>query len=120
MVRERTNTPLQALVTLNDPTYIEAARELAERAIESSKDIDARLDFMADRLLARPLKPQELAIIRGSLLEFQDHYAGDSDDTKKLVAVGESKADGKVPAPQLAAWTMIANELMNLDEVLNK
>ena len=75
---------------------------------------------MAERLLARPLRPEELAIVRGSLEKFEQHYAAQADDAKKLVAVGESKADSKVPAPQLAAWTMVANELMNLDEVLNK
>ena len=120
MVRERTNTPLQALVTLNDPTYVEAARELAQRAIEASADVDARLNFIAERLLARPLKQEEFAIVRGSLQKFEEHYAAEADDAKKLVAVGESKADSKVPTPQLAAWTMVANELMNLDEVLNK
>jgi hypothetical protein len=120
MVRERTNTPLQALVTLNDPTYVEAARQLAQRAIESSDKVDRRLDFIADRLLGRPLRTEELAIIHGSLEKFEQHYAAQADDAKKLAAVGESKADLKVPAPQLAAWTMVANELMNLDEVLNK
>jgi hypothetical protein len=120
MVRERTNTPLQALVTLNDPTYVEAARQLAQRAIESSGEVDRRLDFIADRLLGRPLRADELAIIRGSLEKFEQHYAAQADDAKKLTAVGESKPDSKVSVPQLAAWTMVANELMNLDEVLNK
>lgn len=120
MVRERTNTPLQALVTLNDPQYIEAARHLAASAIESTSDIDQRIDFLAERLLARPLRPEELAIVRGSLQKFEQHYTAQADDAAKLVAVGESKKDSKAPVPQLAAWTMVANELMNLDEVLNK
>jgi hypothetical protein len=120
MVRERTNTPLQALVTLNDPQFVEAARHLAQRAIESNESEDRRLDFLAERLLARPLRPEELAIVRGSLAKFEQHYTANADDAAKLVAVGESKSDAKVPAPQLAAWTMMANELMNLDEVLNK
>ena len=55
--RERTNTPLQALVTLNDPQFVEAARNLAERAIkDGGDDADARLDFIATRVLARPLR----------------------------------------------------------------
>ena len=120
MVRERTNTPLQALVTLNDPQYVEAARHLAQRAIETNADVDRRLDFMAHQLLARSLRPEELVIVRGSLQKFEQHYTSQADDAKNLVTVGESKADGKVPAPQLAAWTMVANELMNMDEVLNK
>jgi hypothetical protein len=120
MVRERTNTPLQALVTLNDPQFVEAARNLAQRAIDSSGDTDRRLNFLAARLLARQFRPEELAIVRGSLKTFERHYVAQVEDAKKLVAVGESKSEAKVPAPQLAAWTMVANELMNLDEVLNK
>ncbi len=119
-VRERTNTPLQALVTMDDPQFVEAARHLAEQAIMSDGGETQRLDFIADRLLARPLLPGELAIVRGSLHKFKQHYAAAKDDAAKLVAVGESKRDAKIPAPQLAAWTMVTNELMNLDEVLNK
>jgi hypothetical protein len=120
MCRERTNTPLQALVTLNDPQFIEAARNLAQHAIDSSADEDHRLNFLAERLLARPLRPEEIAIVRGSLQKFEKHYRAQADDAKKLIAVGESKAEPKLAMPQLAAWTMVANELMNLDEVLNK
>jgi len=120
MIRERTNTPLQALVTLNDPQFVEAARHLAARAIEAKEDVDGRITFIADRLLARPLRPEELAIVRGTYERFEQHYAVDGADATKLVTVGESKPDAKVPVPQLAAWTMVANELMNLDEVLNK
>jgi uncharacterized protein DUF1553 len=120
MCRERTNTPLQALVTLNDPQYVEAARNLAQRAIELSGEVDRRIDFLAEHLLARPLRAEELVIVRGTLEKFEKHYAAQADDAKKLVAVGESKATEKIPMTQLAAWTMVANELMNLDEVLNK
>jgi hypothetical protein len=120
MFRERTNTPLQALVTMNDPQFVEAARNLAQRAIKSNGDTDRRLDFLAETLLARPFRPEELTIVRGSLKKFERHYSAKSEDAKKLVTVGESKPNAKVPVPQLAAWTMVANELMNLDEVLNK
>ena len=120
MVRERTNTPLQALVTLNDPQFIEAARHLAALAIKSGDDADHRIEFLAEHLLARPLQPKEREIVRASLLQFEKHYNASTEDAKKLIAVGESKSDSNLPAPQLAAWTMVANELMNLDEVLNK
>lgn len=120
MIRERTNTPLQALVTLNDPQFVEAARRLAERAIESKGDVDGRIEFIAERLLARPLRAEELAIVRGTVDRFDQHFAVDGNEAAKLITVGESKPDGKVPAAQLATWTMVANELMNLDEVLNK
>ena len=72
------------------------------------------------RCAARSLTPAELTIVRGTLEKFEQHYTQSADDAGKLVADGESKNDDKVPVPQLAAWTMVTNELMNLDEVLNK
>jgi hypothetical protein len=120
MIRERTNTPLQALVTLNDPQFVEAARRLAERAIAAQPTDEERFGFVAELLLARKLRPEEIEIVRGSLQTLKDHYAAAADDASKLIDVGESSADAKIPPAELAAWTMLANELMNLDEVLNK
>jgi hypothetical protein len=120
VVRERTNTPLQALVTLNDPQFVEAARKLAKAAIKSASDDALRIDFIAKRLLARPLTPGESEIVRASLVKFQTFYAAHVDDATQLTNVGESKPDASIPPADLAAWTMIANQLMNLDEVLNK
>jgi hypothetical protein len=119
--RDRTNTPLQALVTLNDPQFVEAARHLAQRAlqIDSASD-DARIDFVAQQLLARSFQPAELEIVKGSLAELAAYYKQHAEDATKLITVGESKPDPKLNAGQLAAWTMLVNELMNLDEVLNK
>jgi hypothetical protein len=119
--RERTNTPLQALVTLNDVQFVEAARFLAQRAItEGGAKDDDRLDFVARQLLARPLRDAELAIVRQSLAGLSAHYQSHLDEAKQLIAVGESTADPAVDPAALAAWTMLVNELMNLDEVLNK
>ncbi len=119
-MRERTNTPLQALVTMNDPQYIEAARKLAEGAIRAKSDAGARIDFMAGRLLSRPLRAEEVAIVDTSRKKFEENYAAKSDEAAKLIAVGESKSEASIPPAELAAWTMVANQLMNLDEVLNK
>jgi mono/diheme cytochrome c family protein len=119
--RERTDTPLQALVTLNDPQFIEAARHLAQMTLKEGGDKTlTRLDFMAQRLLARPLRPEEAQIVEGILNDLLDHYKAHPDEAKKLIAVGESKAAETMDEPTLAAWTMTANQLMNLDEVLNK
>jgi hypothetical protein len=119
--RERTNTPLQALVTLNDTQFVEAARILAQRALSGGgTTTDARLNFIAERLLDRPLKSEELAVVRSSLDDLSKHYHGDVADAKKLIAVGESPADAKLEPATLASWTMLCNELMNLDEVLEK
>ncbi|MGH7128274.1 MAG: DUF1553 domain-containing protein, partial [Planctomycetaceae bacterium] len=119
--RDRTNTPLQALVTLNDTQFVEAARFLAERTLKEGGETDeARLDFLARRLLIRPFREKELPIVKQSLAELRSYYGSHPDDAKKLIAVGESKADPNVDPVALASWTMLINELMNLDEVLNK
>jgi hypothetical protein len=125
--RERTDTPLQALVTLNDPQFVEAARHLAERALkegdgkqDSPAPAVAGLDFVARRLLARPLRPEEMRIATAGLHDLLAYYQGNLEDARRLIAVGESKADPALELATLAAWTMTVNELMNLDEVLNK
>jgi hypothetical protein len=119
--RERTNTPLQALVTLNDVQFVEAARKLAERTLaESSADRKDTLQHLAMRLLARPFDAAELAIVEKSLDELTAGYKAKPDEAKKLLAFGESKPDSKRDPIELAAWTMLGNQLLNLDEVLTK
>jgi hypothetical protein len=114
--RERTNTPLQALVTMNDPQYVEAARSLAQHAM-TSKDA---MSFIAERVLCRPLQAKEKDILLASHTDLLKHYQANPNDAKALLGVGESKADPKLDPAQLAAWTMVCNQVMNLDEVLNK
>jgi len=119
--RERTNTPLQALVTMNDPQFVEAARHLAQRAIlEGGPSFDQRLDFLTMRLVSRPFEKREREICQASITDFLAHYKEKQGEAQKLIQTGESKPDPKVNATELAAWTMLANQLMNLDEVLNK
>jgi hypothetical protein len=119
--RERTNTPLQALVTLNDPQFVEAARHLAQVCLKrAGKQPDCGLDVLARRLLARPLQAEETRVVQASLDRLLAYYKAHPDDAKKLVAVGESKADPTLDPATLAGWTMLANQLFNLDEVLNK
>jgi hypothetical protein len=119
--RERGDTPLQALVTLDDPQFVEAARHLAQETLENCRGNSSdRIEFMSERLLARPLRPAELRTTRSVLNFMLDHYKHDPKDAAKLIAVGDSKADAKLDKPTLAAYAMVANELMNLDEVLNK
>jgi hypothetical protein len=119
--RERTDTPLQALVTLNDPQFVEAARHLAQTALKTGgRQPDCGLDVMAKRLLARSFRPEEARLVKESLNDLLGYYQAHRDKAKKLIAVGESQADPSLDLATLAAWTMVANELMNLDEVLNK
>ncbi len=119
--RERTNTPLQALATLNDPQLIEAARRLAERVLsQGGATEEGRFEFLAKRVLSRPFKAEEEKIIRESLAELAAFYKGHSAEAKELITVGESRPDPRLDAATLAAWTMVTNEIMNLDEVLCK
>lgn len=119
--RERTNTPLQALVTLNDTQFVEAARQLAQRALkDGGATLDSRLDFIAKRLLARSLQPDEQRAVQTSLQALIEYYTAHPDQAQQLLTVGESKADSTLAPPLLAGWTMLTNELLNLDEVLNK
>lgn len=119
--RERTNTPLQALATLNDVTFIEAARHLAQTTLKNGGQTpESRLDFLAKKVLSRPFRPQELPIVRQSLADLLAYYQSHGDDARQVIAVGESKAEGTMDVPTLAAWTMLTNELFNLDEALTK
>ena len=121
--RERTNTPLQALATMNDTQFVEAARRLAEVIVKEACDCDcpeSRVGLAARKILSRPFRADEAKLVRESLNALLGYYKAHPDDAAKLIAVGESKADPDVDVPTLAAWTMLANELMNLDEALNK
>ena len=115
--RDRTNTPLQALVTLNDETYVEAARVLADTALATTKETDARLDNLSKRLLARSLSKEERVIARRTLETALARFRADLKSADALVAVGESKAKATDRA-ELAAWTIVASQLLNLDEAL--
>lgn len=119
--RERTNTPLQALVTLNDEQMIEAARHLAQRTLkEGGATATSRINFLSQHLLARTFKPQEMSIVTKSLNALGTYYKANPKEAKALIMVGESKADPAIEPERLAAYTMLTNQLMNLDEVLNK
>jgi hypothetical protein len=119
--RQRTDTPLQALVTMNDVQWVEAARALAERVIrEGGSSNEQRIDSMSLILLSRIPPPQMVGVLEKSLSEMQKHYAANPKDARSLVSIGEKKRDSSIPEPELAAWTMIASEMLNLDETLNK
>ncbi len=118
--RERTNTPLQALTTMNDPQFVEASRALAERALLAGGGFDRQLDFVSMRALARPFRAEERAVLRRAYTDLQAHYERHLSEAGKLIRVGESKPDASLPAAEFAAWTMLASNVLNLDEALNK
>jgi Protein of unknown function (DUF1553)/Protein of unknown function (DUF1549)/Planctomycete cytochrome C/Concanavalin A-like lectin/glucanases superfamily len=116
--RERSNTPLQALVTLNDEQFIEAARVLAEHVLKAPAE--SRVAEAGKRILLRPFTAAELPLITASHTKLLAHYQANVEAAKTLIAVGERKADAALPPAELAAMTMLCNALLNLDEVLNK
>jgi hypothetical protein len=119
--RERTNTPLQALMMLNDPQYVEAARALAQLAMKSGgAEPQARIAFMFKRATARNPDGKETDELIAAYNDFLKKYQGDAKAAKQLIMIGDSKPDPKLDAAELAAWTMVANLILNLDEVINK
>lgn len=118
--RERTDSPLQALVTMNDVQFVEAARVLAQNAMKSNKRVDRELGYISERLLARPLDKEEEAVMMKSYAAFLAYYASAPQDASKLLKVGASPADPVLAQPKFAALAMVANELLNLDETLTK
>ncbi len=116
--RERTNTPLQAFVMLNDPQFVEAAKLLAASAMKSVADFNARLDAITERLLSRTLNDAERTIIRATFDRALATYQADAEATKNFLATGATPAPTDVPPADLAAWTFIASQILNLDETL--
>jgi len=118
--RERTNTPLQALTALNDTQLVEAARVLAAHALQAESSAHERLTYMSRRVLARELTEEEERVWDELLQAEQALYGDDSEAAEALRHVGESAEGHDLPAGELAAWTLIANTFLNLDEALTK
>jgi hypothetical protein len=118
--RERTNSPLQALVTLNDPQFVEAARVLATHAVQAETSTAARLAYMALRVLAREPQPEEALLMEKLLASQLTAYAADSAAAEALIHVGDSPPPAELRPSELAAWTIVASTLLNLDEALVK
>jgi hypothetical protein len=118
--RQRTDTPLQALVTMNEPLRLEASRKLAERVIRESSTEESRLDYLGRVLLARDWSSREKTVLESALTKFQSTYSKDPAAATQLLNVGESKVDGSIPAPELASWMLVSSAALNLDAVVNK
>jgi hypothetical protein len=118
--RERTNTPLQALVTLNDVQFVEAARALAALALTTAVSTPERLDFMALRVLARPLRDEEQTLLASTLAALTAEYAAAPDQAAALLTIGASPVPAGLAPAELAPWTLVASTLLNLDEALNQ
>ena len=118
--RARTNTPLQAFVTMNDPQFVEAARKLAERAVTAAPDAPARLDTLAHLTLGRALQPAEQAAFERTRATFAAYYEKNPAEARALLKVGEAPADVRIDPAELAQWTLVSSQFFNLDEFLTK
>lgn len=119
-VRDRTNTPLQALQLMNDVQHFEAARALAERVIDGANTTDARVTLLYRIVLGRKPDAGEVRLVAGALAKQRAIFDRDPAAAKKVVHTGESKPKGTAPDAEVAAWTMIANLVLNLDETINR
>jgi hypothetical protein len=113
----RTNTPLHALVTLNDTTFVEAARVLAEKVLISPGDDSQHLQRAFHIVTNRDAKGEELAVLQKQLAKLRPQAA---QDAARLLKVGEHKSDPKLNSAEHAAWTSLCLMLLNLDEVVTK
>jgi hypothetical protein len=119
--RAQTNTPLQALVLLNDPTYVEASRALAERALrEGGADESSRLRYAFRLATARQPSGKETGVLRSLLRAQRASFQRDRQDAIELLSVGESARDKRLDVAELAAWTTVASVILNLDETITK
>jgi hypothetical protein len=118
--RPRSNTPQQALVLLNDPTYVEAARALAEKALRGGKTDQERLDFAYRRVQGRPAGRHESALLLPMLARHLKQYRADKEAADGLLMVGQSAVGKDVDRPTLAAWTSVTRVLLNLHETITR
>jgi hypothetical protein len=118
--RERSNTPLQALTLMNDVQFFEASRNFAQRVLQTTTTTDARITALFRSATGRFPNAQEAEIIRQSVEKHLAAYTAKPEEAKKAISYGESKPDEKLNPAELAAWTMAANLVMNLDEVVTK
>ena len=118
--RIRTNTPLQALVTLNDPVYVEAAQSLARRMVGAGKSAEERLQFAFRTCLIRDPNPTETERLTQLARDVTEHFASQPDQAMKLANPAGGKPPAEVGVPELAAWTVVANVLLNVDEIFMK
>lgn len=118
--RARTNTPLQALVLLNDPTYVEASRKFAERVLLSETSAERWLQSMFELALCRGPQSDESAVLMNVLHSARQRFQAGPAAAEKLLAIGHSPRSDKVDATELAAWTAVASLILNLDETISK
>ena len=117
--RYATNTPLQALNLLNDPTYIEATRKLAERAIAHAEQDSERIRYLLRTVVSHEPTHKESHTLVDLLKGMRSEYQASATESAELLSVGESARQSEVESSELASWTVIASAVLNLDEAVN-
>jgi hypothetical protein len=119
--RPRSNTPQQALVLLNDPTYVEAARALAERTLrEGGKETSAQLRFVYRQVLGRQAEPGEVKLLAALYERHAAQFAADKAGVEALLGVGDRPMPKDLPLHEVAAWTSVARVVLNLHETITR
>ena len=118
--RARTNTPLQALVLLNDPTFVEASRKLAERCLTAGSDVNSRIDLAFRLVLSRQPDQKERETIQQILDEATQAFSEEPAAAEEYLTIGASPRDMALPPVELAAWATAMSVLLNLDEAISK
>jgi hypothetical protein len=119
--RSVTNTPLQALVLMNDPVYLEASRWLAHRILtEAPNDPGKRIAYAFRLATARVPRTEELQVLRDLEEKELAAYRRDPAAAKKLLSIGESAVDPKIDPSEFAAWMTVSSSILNLDETITK
>lgn len=118
--RERTNTPLQALVLMNDTQYVEAAREFAELAVTNATEDHQLAAWMLRRALVVTPNEKDVEALVALAENCRKRFEQQPDDAQGLLEIGESTIDASLDPIQLAAWTVVANTIMNRDDFVSK
>ncbi len=118
--RQKTSTPLQALVVMNDPQFVEASRVLAQQALKRDNAVDRQIAHIFTALTSRPPSDYELSILRGLYQEEYDDFLRNPKRVSGILSVGEYPADRTLDAAKVAAFTMVASTVMNFDEFVIK
>ncbi|MFO0845018.1 MAG: DUF1549 and DUF1553 domain-containing protein [Gemmataceae bacterium] len=118
--RPVSNTPLQALALLNDPSFVEAARAFAARALTGEGTDEQRLSFVWREALSRPITTREQKVLARLLRQQREHYRANADEARKLLQVGQASPPVGIDVAELAAWAAVARAVLNLDEVVTR
>jgi hypothetical protein len=120
--RPISNTPSAALVLLNDPSFVEAARALAQRTMTTDKatNDEQRIHWAWRIVTGRQAKSEEVALLKTLLDKHRTHFGEQRDASSALVSVGNSERDEKADAAELAAWTSVSRALLNLNETISR